>query len=916
MEIDQSRMTTRGITQAVLVISAIALFGSGAQPALAQSGEGLEVDSEAPAQPAPSPSGARSTSSKPADAPAPAPTEYRTDVPSPGAEVRIVVAGESEAAAAYAAGDSVTGFNAADIEALGALSVADLAGFTPNLEITTAGATTPTFFIRGVGLNDFNSNASGAVAIFQDDVAINAPAMQLGTLFDVENIGVLRGPVGYGPARNASAGAIRVYSRKPTGSYNGYLRSTYGNYNYNDFEGAVEAPVYEDVLLARFAFRTSHRDGYQRNACGGIPAYPNGPRRTAGQRPTDPRWSICGEEVPRRNFPLAAGTKVNGIPQPEPFLANGFTLNPLNAPTYVNNLGNWASRLTLRFQPTLDQDWLINGHYGNRDEYTRQGISYGTNGVQRFPDGSQISGVLGGPDGAGFFVRPQVAAMREQTNALLRALGLGQSEALDSRNILVANQIGPNLDYEPYTGYYNNVGPTTNEVYGGYVRGEINFLEGLKLTTISAYDAYDRFIEGDTDQSPNTLFHIVTDDEGWQFYQQLGVEGAYEEHGIDWEVGGFFLQESLTVAINNDFGFLGNVGITDRFYVQDTSSYGLYTDFEWEFWDSFTLEGGVRYNWESKSIDYELINTNQTITAFNEKKRSAPTGGVRLTYNFRDDSHVYWKYTRGWKGGHFNASSPLNPEDGVTYAEPETNNAYETGMAASWFDSRVRLDTNFFYYDYDNYQLFTVQNSADATPEFVVINAAGVQVYGAEVDLNTRPFDNTRLQARFSWLESTFTDFVLKNVIAIQPQGSPFQIRQVRDINLTGNRLTNSPQFKISFTAEQTIPLGRYGSLTARYDTAYTDVTFYDPTEGRGLPNEDDLIFLPPNTIAQKDYWLHNLLFIYRPPVGNFTFEFFVRNVTDEVYKRFAFDATVFQNTTIFFTGEPRMFGGTVSVNF
>ena len=58
------------------------------------------------------------------------------------------------------------------------------------------------------------------------------------------------------------------------------------------------------------------------------------------------------------------------------------------------------------------------------------------------------------------------------------------------------------------------------------------------------------------------------------------------------------------------------------------------------------------------------------------------------------------------------------------------------------------------------------------------------------------------------------------------------------------------------------------------------------------------------------------MLFIYQPPVGNWTLEAFVRNMTNEVYKSFAFDATIFQQTTIYFTGEPRMFGGTLSVTF
>ena len=209
---------------------------------------------------------------------------------------------ESEAATDFENADSVTGFGAEDLAAIGAQDIADLAAFTPNLEIVTAGATTPTFFIRGVGLNDFNANSTGAVAIYQDDVPINAPALQLSTLFDVEAVNVLRGPQGTGLARNASAGAIKLYARKPTGEFGGFLRSELGNYNLRDFEGAVEAPIYEDMLAARLAFRFTERDGTMKNRCGNAPPHSQRtlkPDNTGplGKTDTDAPWSICGEPV-------------------------------------------------------------------------------------------------------------------------------------------------------------------------------------------------------------------------------------------------------------------------------------------------------------------------------------------------------------------------------------------------------------------------------------------------------------------------------------------------------------------------------------------------------------------------------------------------------------------------------------------
>ena len=187
-----------------------------------------------------------------------APSE-EASTPSSSQIEEIVVKGTTQGAEDFAAADSVTSFNASDLQALGAQNIQDIAAFTPNLEIVSSGATTPSFFIRGVGLNDFNANATSSVAVYQDDVNLNAQGLQLSTIFDLEAVNVLRGPQGTGLARNASAGAIKLYSRKPSGQYNGFLIGSAGNYSFHDYQGAVEAPLWKDILSARVAFRWSER---------------------------------------------------------------------------------------------------------------------------------------------------------------------------------------------------------------------------------------------------------------------------------------------------------------------------------------------------------------------------------------------------------------------------------------------------------------------------------------------------------------------------------------------------------------------------------------------------------------------------------------------------------------------------------
>jgi iron complex outermembrane receptor protein len=293
-----------------------------------------------------------------------------------------------------------------------------------------------------------------------------------------------------------------------------------------------------------------------------------------------------------------------------------------------------------------------------------------------------------------------------------------------------------------------------------------------------------------------------------------------------------------------------------------------------------------------------------------------PTGTIRLTYRFREDTHVFWKYTRGFKPGTYNATS--SQEQGVSVARDEHIDAFEAGVSGSWLEGRLSLDFSAFYYDYSDYQLFTAQQFAGGQPEFVILNAPSAEVYGAELDAVIRPWYGSFVNLRVGWIESEFLDFVqiqqeLTNIRT--PDG--FQLAVVnRELQNTGNNLLNSPRFKISITGEQTVPLWQYGSLTFRYDGVWTDETFFDATEGRGIPNDRNIEFLPDHTTSQRPFWLHNLRVSYRTPNGQIELAAWVRNLSNEAYKTFAFDASTFNNTSIYFVGDPRTFGGNLTINF
>jgi outer membrane receptor protein involved in Fe transport len=850
---------------------------------------------------------------------------------------------ESAAATDFNVADSVTAFSAADLVALGAANIADLSAFTPNLEIVTAGATSATFFIRGVGLNDFGANATSSAPVYQDDVPMNSQALQLGTLFDMETVNVLRGPQGTGLARNASAGAIKLYGRKPTGQFTGFLRGRGGNYDYQEYEGAVEAPILEDMLSGRLAFIFTDRDGTMKNRCADAlpfsqrvpvpsPFELNANHQTETTSPSS--WSMCGENP----FNGSRNDAISDV--------------PVGLPKWVNDRHNWAGRATFLFEPTLDTSFLVNAHLSRRNELSRLGQSMGTNGYTCLngdvancdpvtptdPDSSRINQVLGGTQGnGGAGYQPREIKQALTNYAPCYQLGFGYqkqigvggcgSRAVTNPNFAgfdfakrkVSRKLARDLDSEPWEGDFNHVGPTKNDTEGVSMKSEITLPYDLEIDAVSGFDRYHRHVDIDLDFSPETLFHINTHDSGYQFYQdvKLGGETPIFDTPITWDIGGWVLPEKIDVNVLVDLGKLSGFGVGERNYTQRLLSMGGYGSFSFDFSEDFTLDGGVRFNYEEKKMNYILFqnlgSVQEPLQLGEHDYYHAPTGTIRLTYRFSEDTHVFWKYTRGFKPGHYNATG--SKISGITKAEPEYIDAYETGLRSEWFGGMLSGEASLFYYNYQGYQIFTAQQFAGSGPEFIVINANDAEVYGAEVNATVRaPWQGGYVNVNFGWLESEFLDFTLIQQATVNLRGAQQTIN--RELQNSGHPLLNSPRFKVAITAEQALPLGKYGYLIPRYDGAWSDDTYYDATKGRGIPNIQGFNYAPKLTFAQRAHWIHNARLAYRTPDGRLEIAGWGRNLENSAYKTYTFDGSTFQQTSIYFVGDPRTYGGDITVTF
>lgn len=803
--------------------------------------------------------------------------------PPPGLE-EIVITGAAAGPLPDIRTESVVLFDAEDITALGIQDVTDLADFSPNLEIISPGETTATFFIRGVGLQDFSANAPSAVAIYQDEVPMNAPPLQVPQIFDIESVAVLRGPQGTGVGRNASAGAIQLVSRRPSlDSVEASLRVSNGwlvssdtpNAWVRDFEGGLGVPIVPEVVAGRVAFRLSRTDPFFKNGCAAPPVARG--------------ISLCGED--QLSPALPAGLK-----------------------KVVGNRDVWAARGQLRFQPPgSDMDWILNGHGSRRDQDGTFGQAIGTGGRADSPYGQVDQRGYRDPDIKSeedeLTARISTEAMIPRPQARVRAQPLLAKNLAESRP----------LDREPYRGDFRRDGRNKLDTYGTFLRGQMN-LADFDFSTTTGYDGFYRFTEGDTDFTPNVLFEITQQAKSWQLTQDLQL-GRQVSDSLRLDFGAYYLMEQLDASLLLELGD-ANAAVR-RVYDQDIWSAASYANFTWDLSDRFKLEGGARYNFEKKAFDITQSNPNRANPAeanyVDQRVWHAPTGGISLTYFLNPETFTYWKYTRGWKSGHFNTNALPAADNPSEPARPEVIDSFEWGTKVSGLDGRLRMTTALFYYNYKDYQVFLFEDNPNSAPTLEVINADDAEVLGAEADAELRPLQDFApsgleelvLQIRGGWLSSEFLDF--KNLV-FRRNGVGTIIPLIEDY--TGNQLPNAPRFQFSGGARWTFDFGRYGAWTPRYDFTWQADTFFDVTEGRGSGDYRGQFNKPPFALGQAAYWLHHIRLTWAAAEGQFQVSGWCRNVADQRYKSYAFDVSNFQKVVVNFVGDPRSCGFDLGYTF
>jgi iron complex outermembrane receptor protein len=276
---------------------------------------------------------------------------------------------------------------------------------------------------------------------------------------------------------------------------------------------------------------------------------------------------------------------------------------------------------------------------------------------------------------------------------------------------------------------------------------------------------------------------------------------------------------------------------------------------------------------------FTTLNQNFIPPAFREDDTHAWTGSVSLSHHFTEAFMAYFSYGHGFRLGSSSiVTNAFPPGSTAPIFEDETNDAIEIGFKTELFDGRARVNGAFFYQMFDGFQsrIANIATDSDANGCFgpdipyadptvcqtpstgdgndrfapgITFNAPAT-VKGFELEMDAVLIDNWTANLGVTWAEAEFDNGAHSpcNVVDangdhlfVAEDGSPAGGFGVASCSRSGP-LGNIPEFTLSATTEYTLPIGSfeaYGRLLARYNGEHQNDALVVPQkfDGYGLVN-------------------------------------------------------------------------------
>jgi iron complex outermembrane receptor protein len=572
---------------------------------------------------------------------------------------------------------AITAVTAADIQARGLSSTADLSQTVPNATFRKSfGAFGPgvSAFIRGIGQSDTSLGQEPAVAYYVDDVYYPLLLGSNFDLLDLDHIEVLRGPQGTLFGRNALAGAVNIVSKQPSlTETSAYVQVTTGAYRRLDVRAGFNMPL-TDTLGLSVSGLSKKREGYTKLLDFRCQMVKNGTPALAGKLP----------------YVTATNTQANN------FTPDNCTVGHLGGEDVRAARGSLLWRPASNIRLTINGDWIRDRSEnpadkllavvgtGNANVVAQSnyfGVPYDSRFVTSSPYSSYATYV--DPVGSGVVI-PAFAA------------GAAYPGSPASAASTFHNGFGPQRGGAAFP---NNIKVDNWGVSGKLV---IGLTDGIDFTAIAGYRKLTDVHAFDIDASPlvieHTLLSIGED------YKNLEARLSGKSSFIDWVAGGFYFKGdgyTRAVTYSPQSAFFKYQNIT---YAPKSSA--VFANATIKPFDRLNITAGGRYSDDEKYVNFSnVLDTNPVPspakgdTIFQVKPHAKRFDWkLGADYHVTDDVLVYASASTGARLPGYNARPQQNTQI-VTYDGDETR-AYEVGIKADLFDRKLRINPTVFYTDY------------------------------------------------------------------------------------------------------------------------------------------------------------------------------------------------------------------------
>ena len=445
----------------------------------------------------------------------------------------------------------------------------------------------------------------------------------------------------------------------------------------------------------------------------------------------------------------------------------------------------------------------------------------------------------------------------------------------------------PSADpYHPYSDVANaHLHKTT---YGGALTTE--WTAGrYALTSISAARKLTIDELNDLDGTPLPFYTNPVTDNAAQVSEEL--RASYTGDRVTWLLGAYYGHETDTRTDGIVFGpasllNLFGGGATDwSFKVKGrTTSYAVFGQLHYALTDRLSATLGARYSDDGKTFTFDTANTAAplVISPFvttQHRSWNAFDPSVSLDYKITTAVMAYASWSTGYKSGAFQfiATSPAIANQ---IADPESVDAYETGIKSTLFDHRLRLNVAGFYMDYKNLQQLRLVPGPGGTAFIVINNAAASTIYGIEAEGRAVFSSAFSLDFSYAYLHARFDKY-------------PFAPGE----DFSGNRMPRAPENSFSLAPNYTLAVGP-GRLDARVSYTWRDKIFFEADNNAVDPQSSESpLGLVDGSVAYTQ--------------GAWTVALWGRNLTDERYRRQVLNSTGSAQRQVW--AEPRTVGLRIS---